>query len=319
MRSGRYIFGILIFFVFLTVLLIFAQPVGPGHSKITSYYTRYNENIHYSQVQNGTNTTAYIIVDNTGRRAYDLINYSFEAAVLADITSSTDVYLEVQAWYENFTVLAGETKTIQVNFIATYPASPTRKLYIQVQWGEDSPYTDDAQLAELKVSSEFKVESFFILKNIMILMASIGMGVVLLIVVMAAKRDYQRRRTRRHPQRAPTPAPTPPVQPTPSPPLAPPSTITPPPTTTPSEPLPVETMELVPCPKCGSKIDKTQIVCPNCGYVLPKCVICNLIIEDDDEIETCPECGAIGHRAHFREWVHVKGTCPICKKHISFD
>ena len=77
------------------------------------------------------------------------------------------------------------------------------------------------------------------------------------------------------------------------------------------------------CPKCKNNfyINKSgnTIMCSNCGYELPKCSICNLVVDDDDQIETCPECGAIGHRTHFREWVHIKGVCPICKKNISFS
>ena len=130
---------------------------------------------------------------------------------------------------------------------------------------------------------------------------------------MTVKKDLKRRRRKKRQLYPPLPTSTPPSEPT-SPATTPAST-TP---TTPAEPLPVERMELIPCPECGSKIDKTQIVCANCGHELPKCAICNLALDDDAPIETCPECGATGHRAHFREWVHVKGHCPICKKPISF-
>lgn len=320
MQSGRYLFGIFFFLTFLTGLVIFLLPVGPGSSNISSYFTAPpNENIHYSEVPNGTNVNAYVIVDNTGINTYDVVNVSFKVAVLADIIILPDVLLNSSLWIQNFTVLAGQSKTIVLNFEAVYPDPiQTRELYVEVWWGDATPDAESVRLPGLRVGSDFVEPSFFNLQNTMIMLMSIAMGVTLLVLAIAARRDIKRHRhhpTPQTPHTPPTP-PTPPSRPVPPTYLVPPSTAS---QVHSTDLLPTDTMELIPCPECGSKIDKSQIVCSNCGYELPKCVICNLVLDDDEAIETCPECGVTGHRAHFREWVHVKGKCPICKKTISFD
>lgn len=336
MQSGRYLFGIVFFFVFLTALILLVIPVQMYNAKVTSYYTvPPNENIHYTQVLEYTNTSACIILDNTGGRCSDQINISFRVSIYADIEFSGDTELDYRDWDQNFTILKGEIKIIKLYFNATYPGSNTRKLYIQIAWGQDLTSENSARLAELYVGSVFELESLWTMKNMLVIAMALGLGIILFVITTALKRDFRRYKRRLIRPRArprtyetapPTPTPPPPhvppsmAAPAPAPPPAGPPTAppAPPPTAPPSEPLAVETIELVPCPKCGSKIDKTQIICSNCGYELPKCVICNLIIEDDDEIETCPSCGAIGHRAHFREWARIKGICPICKQNINF-
>ncbi len=321
MHSGRYYFGLICLLGFITTLIIFTTPIKVGNSIVSSYFAILpDETDHYTQVLDGTNTSANIVIDNTN--GYALNNLYFMVNVSADKTLLTDVNIAGRFWNNNFSVLSGEIKTIKFYFNATNEESS--KLYISISWGEISYDQQYARLSELKIGSEFVKTSFFTFQNIMILTMSIAIGITLLIFLISARMAFKRYRKRRSPQpsTAPPPAPPsttpmrPPTQPSHHGVLIPPSTIAPP--TTPTEPLPTVSIELIPCPKCGSKIDKSQIICPNCGYELPKCTICNLVVDDDDAIETCPECGAIGHRTHFREWVHIKGKCPICKKNITF-
>ncbi|HUX98455.1 MAG TPA: zinc ribbon domain-containing protein [Candidatus Deferrimicrobium sp.] len=305
------------------------MPIGPGNSKITSYFSLPEGGTHYSQIPEGYNVSAFVIVDNSGGNSVDLINYSFKVAVIADTLLSSDIPIAVKLWDENFTVLAGAQTQITIFFNSSiqedYPGETLKEIYIKVWWGEDLPYTDSYRLAGVKIGTTWKEVTFFTLKNIVVLIGCIGMALMLFLIVATARRDIQHSRKRTQDRRAARTASQhpPPSQPTPS--AARPSSAIPShaPETSPEQiraaPLPSEAMTLIPCPQCSSKIDRTQAVCPHCGFELPKCVICNLLIDEDDEIQTCPECGAVGHRAHFREWVHVKGKCPICKNPISFD
>ncbi|MHA1266433.1 MAG: hypothetical protein ACTSRS_14460 [Candidatus Helarchaeota archaeon] len=330
MQSGRYIFLIIVFFLILTGLILLLKPIKIGNAILSSYYgVPPDESTHYTQVPSGTTTTAIIIIDNTPSDSYDLVNFSLKFTVYADIAFVNDAIIISRSWNQNLTVLQGEQRVLKLYFNATYPHPNTRLIYIHVTWGFSSPNEDGYRLSELSVNSEFIKESFFSFKNSLALILSIGLILILFILGVAIRNDIKRWRKRKTPL-----APSPPSQPGPPPSqeptpisspasipdshLVPPSAVSPPSTITPPSSTPIH-MELIPCPKCSSKIDKTQVVCPNCGYELTKCAICNLVIEGDEETETCPECGATGHQTHFREWVHVKGTCPICKKKITFE
>ncbi|MFW9997454.1 MAG: hypothetical protein ACFFD4_35750 [Candidatus Odinarchaeota archaeon] len=48
------------------------------------------------------------------------------------------------------------------------------------------------------------------------------------------------------------------------------------------------------------------------------CHVCKREIKTEEELVNCPECIHPFHKAHLAEWVKVKGTCPVCKKHINF-
>jgi predicted RNA-binding Zn-ribbon protein involved in translation (DUF1610 family) len=48
-----------------------------------------------------------------------------------------------------------------------------------------------------------------------------------------------------------------------------------------------------------------------------ECMVCNLDLNQDDDVAWCPHCGSPAHRTHLLEWIHVKNSCPICGKHLS--
>ncbi|TFG04882.1 MAG: hypothetical protein EU536_03555 [Promethearchaeota archaeon] len=306
---------VIIVVALLSGILIVITPTRVGNAVISTYFSvQPNDNLHYTQVPDNTNTTLVVKIDNTGSNGYDLVDLYFEVRIIADVAFSENIVVFIRYWDQNLTVSKGEVKTLKFYFNASYPNSNTRLFFVLIDWGFSAPYEKAARLSELRVGSEFVLASFFDIKNTTTLILSILMGITILIIAIAARNDIKHRHQRHrssiapHTEEAPLPAVAP----------ASPSTSTPSSTPRASERPPTLRMELIPCPQCSSKIDKTTAVCPNCGHELPKCVICNLIIEDEDEIETCPECGAIGHRTHFREWTHVKGTCPICKKNIAF-
>ena len=314
MKGSQYLFVIIFFFAFLTLLLIFVTPLTMGNAKITGFFSSQDGTTHYTQVPEGTNASAYVTIDNSRVNAHDLINYSFKATIYADFVLATDGEIITQEWIGNFTLLKGNDLTIKLTFNTSiedlYPGKELREFYLQVCWGPEDVCIEYHYLTGLNVGLTYKTGSPFNIKTLMVIFSAIGMGAMILIITIALKKDISRRLRRRRPPRTPV-ATLPAVE------EIPPSLRAPTEPTTPETP-PTETMELIPCPQCGTKIDRTQIICPNCGNELPKCVVCNLIIDEDEPIETCPECGAVGHRAHFREWVHVKGSCPICKKPLSF-
>jgi predicted RNA-binding Zn-ribbon protein involved in translation (DUF1610 family) len=47
-----------------------------------------------------------------------------------------------------------------------------------------------------------------------------------------------------------------------------------------------------------------------------ECMVCNLELDEDDDVAWCPNCGSPAHRTHLLEWIHVKNNCPICGNHL---
>ncbi|MHA1278853.1 MAG: zinc ribbon domain-containing protein [Candidatus Helarchaeota archaeon] len=313
MKSGRYLFVIILFFVFLSLLLIFITPTTMGSAKITGYFSSQDGTTHYAQVPKGINASAYVTIDNKRLTSYNLINYSLKITVFADFKLASDAEIISLYWLQNFTLLKGEQVSFNLIFNTStedsYPGKTLREFYLQASWGPEDLLIESHYLKGLKIGMTYEEDSPFHIQIIMIILSAIGMGVMLLILSIAIIKDVRRLLARNRISRSYSTS-LPPIEEIPAELRAPPEPL--------PEHHPTETMELISCPECGAKIDKTQIICPNCGNELPKCVVCNLVIEEDEPIETCPECGAIGHRAHFREWVHVKGTCPICKKPLTF-
>lgn len=66
------------------------------------------------------------------------------------------------------------------------------------------------------------------------------------------------------------------------------------------------------CPFCGAGIKENATFCWNCLEEFQKCVVCNLLILDLDALTKTPCCKTYAHRAHLKEWLKIKGTCPNC-------
>ncbi|MBN2154988.1 MAG: hypothetical protein JW776_02995 [Candidatus Lokiarchaeota archaeon] len=50
-----------------------------------------------------------------------------------------------------------------------------------------------------------------------------------------------------------------------------------------------------------------------------RCAVCGKPIEIFDSELQCPICEAKGHSDHFREWIKMKSSCPVCKKALTLD
>ncbi|MHA1338642.1 MAG: hypothetical protein ACTSRZ_00135 [Promethearchaeota archaeon] len=50
-----------------------------------------------------------------------------------------------------------------------------------------------------------------------------------------------------------------------------------------------------------------------------RCAVCGKAIEIFDEESSCPICEAKAHSEHLRDWIRMRGTCPVCKKGLTLD
>lgn len=50
-----------------------------------------------------------------------------------------------------------------------------------------------------------------------------------------------------------------------------------------------------------------------------KCAVCGKAIEIFDDESQCPICEAKAHTDHLRDWINMKGSCPVCKKPLALD
>lgn len=68
------------------------------------------------------------------------------------------------------------------------------------------------------------------------------------------------------------------------------------------------------CPECHKKIDPVTMKCSECGLDTPTCIICQLPIQENQDITTCPHCEHQAHSHHWKQWINMGKHCPICKK-----
>ncbi|WP_287587039.1 hypothetical protein [Candidatus Borrarchaeum sp.] len=83
-------------------------------------------------------------------------------------------------------------------------------------------------------------------------------------------------------------------------------------------------------PKIEKEILKKEILCANCGNLMPEgtsvcpacqsdqisCPICLRPIIFGEKIIKCSYCGVFSHEDHYIQWVATKGYCPKCKTKI---
>ncbi|MFX1520085.1 MAG: hypothetical protein ACFFCD_09220 [Promethearchaeota archaeon] len=83
-------------------------------------------------------------------------------------------------------------------------------------------------------------------------------------------------------------------------------------------------------PKIEKEILKKEIICANCGNLMPEgtsicpachsdrimCPICFNPIIFGETIIKCSNCGVFSHEDHYMQWVTAKGYCPKCKTKI---
>jgi hypothetical protein len=83
-------------------------------------------------------------------------------------------------------------------------------------------------------------------------------------------------------------------------------------------------------PKIETEILKKEIICANCGNLMPEgtsicpachsdqimCPVCLKPIIFGETIIKCSNCGVFSHEDHYIQWVATKGYCPKCKTKI---
>ncbi|TFG01570.1 MAG: hypothetical protein EU542_06735 [Promethearchaeota archaeon] len=68
------------------------------------------------------------------------------------------------------------------------------------------------------------------------------------------------------------------------------------------------------CYYCHEIIDAENSVCSHCKKEMPVCSVCKRRIYDGAEVLACPNCGAMAHGNHLKEWLKSIGSCPKCKQ-----
>ncbi len=73
---------------------------------------------------------------------------------------------------------------------------------------------------------------------------------------------------------------------------------------------------MIRCFSCGTEKAFGEDICPNCGVETVQCSVCKLPISFGVGTAECPHCENIAHREHLLEWIKVKGSCPVCQRHL---
>ena len=75
------------------------------------------------------------------------------------------------------------------------------------------------------------------------------------------------------------------------------------------------------CPRCNTDLDPHELIddshiddtTPTTSGPQHLCMVCNSAILSTDSALQCPNCEGVAHRAHFLEYLKVKGKCPHCE------
>jgi hypothetical protein len=71
------------------------------------------------------------------------------------------------------------------------------------------------------------------------------------------------------------------------------------------------------CFECNEIIKEINNPCPKCNALLPLCTVCKGALLVSDFIVACPYCKHESHSTHIKEWLKIKGECPICKNSLN--
>ncbi|MFQ6123264.1 MAG: hypothetical protein ACE5R6_01475 [Candidatus Heimdallarchaeota archaeon] len=72
------------------------------------------------------------------------------------------------------------------------------------------------------------------------------------------------------------------------------------------------------CVNCGKPL--TGLICSHCGKEASQCPVCSKLLDiKDPNLLSCPHCKVIGHQAHFKEWIKIRGKCPTCKTRLTIE
>ncbi|MFV2015158.1 MAG: hypothetical protein ACC656_07020, partial [Candidatus Heimdallarchaeota archaeon] len=71
------------------------------------------------------------------------------------------------------------------------------------------------------------------------------------------------------------------------------------------------------CFECNTILNEIYDPCPNCNAMLPLCTVCKGPLLVSDFIVSCPYCKHESHSTHIKEWLKIKGECPVCKNSLN--
>ncbi|MCE7734600.1 MAG: E3 ubiquitin protein ligase [Candidatus Heimdallarchaeota archaeon] len=71
------------------------------------------------------------------------------------------------------------------------------------------------------------------------------------------------------------------------------------------------------CFECNTIITEVKDPCPKCNAMLPLCTVCKGPLLVSDFIVACPYCSHESHSTHIKEWLKIKGECPVCKNSLN--
>jgi hypothetical protein len=72
-------------------------------------------------------------------------------------------------------------------------------------------------------------------------------------------------------------------------------------------------------PDTWGKVEEVTETVRGDRELIGSCIVCKGYLYVGDSIASCPRCKGIAHRGDLLEWVHVKGTCPVCGRHLDED
>jgi predicted transcriptional regulator len=73
------------------------------------------------------------------------------------------------------------------------------------------------------------------------------------------------------------------------------------------------------CFSCGVLLQDYKKPCPSCNAVPPICSVCKGAMSSADDLVACPHCRHEAHPLHIKEWLKIKGECPVCRNKLRSD
>ncbi|OLS22090.1 MAG: hypothetical protein HeimC2_30660 [Candidatus Heimdallarchaeota archaeon LC_2] len=73
------------------------------------------------------------------------------------------------------------------------------------------------------------------------------------------------------------------------------------------------------CENCGAKMPSQDKICSNCNNERWFCIVCRGLIEENEKINSCPNCSQKGHKEHILNWLQIDAKCPACRVKLSIN
>jgi len=73
------------------------------------------------------------------------------------------------------------------------------------------------------------------------------------------------------------------------------------------------------CLSCKAVMNDYKKTCVTCMTDPPKCSVCKGAVGTVDKLVSCPFCQHYSHTSHLKEWLKIRGECPICRHRLKDD